>query len=299
MKRLGLFLRPSAVICVSVGLAGCGLLRVPANLIREAAKPKPAKQKADKEQSAHGLSSLAGGAEKSSLAGGVPAQFLDPSAKTTADGIFDFSAMTPGQGFTPKLAQWQRSVTEVMQSARKQGKLVLVFATHSAVDAANQMESTVLSTPNFVRTIAPSVLMLRVDYGDADTKGSETYAALKSKLSIRGFPTLCLLQPDGKALLHLTGYTSDSKGRYLQSLKDTIDRSPQIFEKRRKQLEGEGYRSWKDKTGKAVFAKLKTVDANLLTLTTEWGEDFKTFANRLSEEDQQWIETQRLARQRS
>lgn len=299
MKRAPGFLSILAIIGISLMQVGCSLLRIPASLARAATTTTKKKAKAKPEEEKHGLASLGGGTENSTLGtlqGGVPSQYQDPNAKTTADGMFDFSSLTPGQGFTPKLTQWRPSVTEVMRDARKQGKLVMVFATHNAVDAANQMESSLLSTPNFVRTIGSSLLLLRIDYADADTKRSQTYIDLKSKLNIRGFPNLSILQPDGKVLLRLSGYTSDSKGRYLQSIKDTLEHAPQILEKRRKDMEGSGYRNWKDKSGTPIFAKLKTVDANMLTFTTEWGEEFKTFLTRLSPEDQEWIEKERSKR---
>ena len=299
MRPVSRLLLAAAICGVGIASTGCSLLRIPASLARAATTSKPKKPKAKPEEEKHGLAALGGGSENSTLSplqGGAPSQYQDPNAKTTADGAFDFSSMTPGQGFTPKLTQWKQSLTEVMRDARKQGKLVMVFATHNAVDAANQMESTLLSTPNFVRMVGTSFLLLRVDYGDSDTKRSQTYTDLKSRLNIRGFPNLSILQPDGKVLLRLSGYTSDSKGRYLQTIKDTIEHAPQILEKRRKDLESSGYRYWRDKSGAPVFAKLKVVDANMLTLTTEWGEEFKTFANRLSPEDQAWIEARRNQR---
>ena len=63
---------------------------------------------------------------------------------------------------------------------------------------------------------------------------------------------------------------------------------------RRSKLEkAEGYRIWATKDGRPVFARLTALDANMGTFTGEWGDGFKTFLSRLSEEDQAWIAARR------
>lgn len=302
MKRLLHILGTSALL---VGLPACSLLRIPAALVREAAKPSTKKKTEKTEEEKRGLAGLGGGNENTKLAGapgGALPMFADPNAKTTADGLFDFSSISAPTGSAPRMMRWKRSVTEVMDEARHKGLLVVIFATHSAVDAATQMETQVLNNPTFLKLTASDILLLRVDYADSDTKRSEVYAELKRKLNIRGYPNLSIIQPDGKALLRLSGYAPgsvpgvNSKAICLQSIKETLEHAPQILAKHRKNLEPQGYRTWKDKSGRPVFARLKAVDANMLTFTTEWGVDFKTFESRLSDEDQAWIERLRARR---
>jgi len=188
---------------------------------------------------------------------------------------------------------WERSAAEAIAKARRQNALLLTVAGHNGVDLSKEMESNFLRSPEFRSMVEEGFVLLQIDYGDSETSRSPYYKSFKERLKLRGFPTLLITFPNGHEILRLKGYSSESKGVYLGSIRDAKERAPKLAAARRKEMEPSGYRMWTGQKGAAVFAKLTQLDANKVVLTTEWGDTINTFSNRLSEEDQAWIEAHR------
>jgi hypothetical protein len=105
---------------------------------------------------------------------------------------------------------------------------------------------------------------------------------------------LLVVLPDATEITRLSGYKTDYEKRYLESLQNAVGRAGKLTAERRAKLEkAGGYRMWRNKDGDPVFARLTSLDANMGTFTSEWGETFTTFLTRLSEEDQAWIAERR------
>jgi thioredoxin-related protein len=223
----------------------------------------------------------------------------DPAAPTTAPGateagLFDFSSMVSGQSRAPTTSLWQRSATVATKHARVTGTPLLIYATHRSSIRSQEMESTLMNSPAFQSMIQEKFVPLLVDYSDQETSRSPMYRELKSRFQVRGYPALVVAMPDGTEVAQFTGYKSDQQHRYLESLKNASIQAERQINERRAKLEKEGgYRMWKNKDGKPVFARLTELDANMGTFTGEWGESFKTFLTRLSDEDQAWIAERR------
>jgi hypothetical protein len=209
-------------------------------------------------------------------------------------GAFDFSGMLPGQAGTATQVTWQRSATLAGSKSRSTGLPLLIYATHTGSQPCHDMESTLMVSPGF-RTLAQErVIPLLIDYSDQDTSRSTMYRELKDRFNVRGYPVLIMTLPDGAEISRLSGYKKEYEKRYLESLQSAIGRAEKLTAERRAKLEKEDhYRTWKNKDGRPVFARLTALDANMGTFTGEWGETFKTFLTRLSEEDQAWIAERR------
>jgi hypothetical protein len=220
-----------------------------------------------------------------------------PSAATgDGGGMFDFSSMLPGQASAGGAVAWQRSATVAAKQARINGTPLLIYATHKSSVPSQQMERTLMASAEF-QALSEKFVPLLVDYSDQDTSRSDLYRELKNRYDLRGYPALIVALPDGTEVTRLTGYNVKTEG-IAKTYADTLQRSLTQVDKRtnerRASLErSEGYRLWKNKDGKPVFARLAALDANMGTFTSEWGESFKTFLSRLSEEDQAWIAERR------
>jgi hypothetical protein len=209
-------------------------------------------------------------------------------------GAFDFSGMLPGQAGAATQVSWQRSATLAASKSRSTGLPLLLYATHSGSQPCHDIESTLMMAPAFRALMQEKVIPLLVDYSDQDTSRSTMYRELKDRFNVRGYPTLIMTQPDGVEISRLTGYKKEYEKRYLESLQSAVGRAEKLTAERRAKLEkDQNYRIWKNKDGKPVFARLAALDANMGTFTGEWGETFKTFLTRLSEEDQAWIAERR------
>ncbi|QIF05544.1 thioredoxin family protein [Roseimicrobium sp. ORNL1] len=232
----------------------------------------------------------AGGAGAGAAAGGAAGE----------GGVFDFSnvVQTQVQGFGR--VGWHSSLTTATQDARRTGKPILILFTHQGSSAAQALENTLVLTPDFRTLVTEQFIPLRINYGDADTRQSPYYRDFKSKLEAKGYPTVVITLPDGTEIERIAGYNEKSAGEgsaytkaYLKRLEIAVADSKKAVDARRQKMESQRYRMWTSKDGSKVFARLDTLDANMATFTTEWGEPFKTFLTRLSEEDQAQIAARR------
>jgi thioredoxin-related protein len=224
-------------------------------------------------------------------AGGPAGGGTAPAA--TGGGLFDFSSMVPAQAGASTSTLWQRSVTLATKHARLTGTPLLIYATHRSSVRSSEMENTLMQAPAFQTLTKEKFVPLLVDYSDQETSRSLMYRELKARFQVRGYPALVVALPDGTEVMQFTGYKADQQGRYLESLQRACDQADRMTRERREKLEKDGYRLWKNKDGRPVFARLTALDANMGTFTSEWGEDFRTFLTRLSDEDQAWIADRR------
>ncbi len=209
-------------------------------------------------------------------------------------GAFDLSGMLPGQAGAATQVVWERSATVAGSKSRTMGLPLLIYATHTASQPCHDMEATLMMSPAFRTLARDNFIPLLVDYSDQGTRRSTMYRELKTRFDVHGYPALLVILPDGTEVSRLTGYKKENEKRYLETLQSAVARSEKLTAERRARLEKQGdYRVWKSKDGKAVFARLAALDANMGTFTGEWGETFKTFLTRLSEEDQAWIAARR------
>lgn len=226
------------------------------------------------------------GATAPSAPGGAPAG--------TDAGMFDFSSMLPGQAGAGTQVIWQRSATLAGSKSRLTGTPLLIYATHTASKPCQDIESTLMVSPGFRTLTQENFIPLLVDYSDQETQRTDLYRELKSRYDMRGYPALVVVLPDGTEVTRLSGYKTEYEKRYLETLQSAVKKAEKLTAERRAKLEKDGsYRLWKNKDGKPVFAQLTALDANMGTFTGEWGESFKTFLTRLSEEDQTWIAERR------
>ncbi len=211
-------------------------------------------------------------------------------------GMFDFSTVAQGSGAAGGKVAWKKSATEVLESARESGKPVFMYFSNNLIGMSNLVDTSLINNPGFAPLVQESCELLKLNYGEEDVRKSQYYIALRKRMSIKGFPTLIIVLPDGSEILRLKSFKPDNTTGYLGKIKDALSRKDKMITDRRAKLEKEGYRWWSASGGKKVFARLSKLDANQATFTREWGGEFQTFTSRLSEEDRLWIaEQQRKA----
>lgn len=232
-----------------------------------------------------------GGAGEDPSAGLANAQGGMPSS--TAPGMFDFSNMfAEGSAATGGL-NWKKSASEAIQESRRTGKPLLTLITHYNSKPAQDMETTLLHSNPFRELSEGKMVLLRVDFFQEEVRRSDYYLALKERLRSKGYPTLVLTLPDGTEVLKLSGYKKEYQESYMRQLKSAMETMEAKIQERRSKMASQGYRTWKGKVGREVFARLISLDANKATFLNEWGDEFESFTNRLSAEDQEWIEQRR------
>jgi hypothetical protein len=233
---------------------------------------------------------------KAAATSASPASGGDPAHGAAAGGdggLFDFSSMLPGQAGAGTQVVWQRSATDAGTKSRLTGTPLLIYATHSASKPCRDIETTLMVSPAFREMAQQSFIPLLIDYSDQETNRTPLYRELKSRFDF-SYPTLVVTLPDGTEVSRLKGYKPEYEKRHLEALHSAVTKAEKLVAERRAPLaKSGGYRMWTNKDGKPVFARLTALDANMGSFEGEWGEPFKTFLTRLSEEDQAWIAERR------
>lgn len=267
---------------------------------KKRSKQKEQQQEKPPEQGLRGLMNDPGtiaGASTGAMPGVPPGATVGGGSE---GGMFDFSNVVQTQAQNFGRVGWHSSLTTATQDARRSGKPLLILFTHQGSSSAQALENTLVLTPDFRTLVSDEFIPLRINYADTDTRQSPYYRDFKDRLNAKGYPTVVITLPDGTEVERIAGYNEKAAGEnsaytkdYLRRLRSAVEKSDKAVEERRQRLESQRYRTWTSKDGTKVFARLDKLDANMATFTTEWGEPFKTFLTRLSEEDQAQIATRR------
>lgn len=226
----------------------------------------------------------------------------NPSTATTsqpdageASPAFDFSSAFSGGGMTSRIVNWRRSGSDAASEARGSGMPLLIFLSNHTTPTAAMLE-TMLNTAPDAAVIGQHFIPLYIDFADKETRDSLYYRALLDRYKPRGYPVLLIALPDGTEVARQNGYAGETRTepdwrkRTLRFIESAVAQSDKAAAARRKRLEQQGYRTWTNVRGKPVFAKLDSLDANQATFTGEWGETFRTFTSRLSEQDRRELD---------
>jgi thioredoxin-related protein len=115
-------------------------------------------------------------------------------------------ALTAGAGELP----WQTDLPKAQQKAKAEKKLVMMDFTGSDwCPWCIKLNKEVFSTPEFIEYAKKNLVPVEVDFPNRKQQSAEQKKAnnaLKEKYSIQGFPTVVVLDGQGKKLATLEGY---------------------------------------------------------------------------------------------
>jgi thioredoxin-related protein len=107
-------------------------------------------------------------------------------------------------------AQWLTSVPDAQAQAKKENKLVLMDFTGSDwCSWCKKLDAEVFSKPEFADYAKKNLVLVQVDFPNnkeqsADLKKANQ--ALQEKYKVNGFPTLIVVNADGKIVWQQVGY---------------------------------------------------------------------------------------------
>ena len=211
----------------------------------------------------------------------------------------------------PKKGPWEESETVARQTAAREGKPILIWFTDSTRSPLCKMLSAELfSDPDFNKWAEDHIVRLRIDASAAvddrdlsldekitrQTEIRNYVKRLKKRYRVLGHPTVLMLNASGEVLWKDTGYKRGEADFLWGLIKQAEVASSHQYASWRKGLEAKGYREWKGKTGRKVFAKLLSYSEGSLILIEPGGERFRTHESKLSNDDRKWIEEQKALR---
>ena len=212
----------------------------------------------------------------------------------------------------PKKGPWEESETIARQTAAREGKPILVWFTDSQRSPmCKALTQELFGKADFGKWAEKHVVRLRVDSNVAASKESsmtmddwnnkksniqDYVKRMKKQYRVLGHPTVLLLNPSGEVLWKDTGYKRGQSDFYWGLIKQNEVASSSAYKSWRKGLEGKGYREWKGKGSRKVFAKLLSYAKGKLILVEPGGVRYKTDESRLSSNDRKWIDQQKALR---
>ncbi|MEP2776801.1 MAG: thioredoxin family protein [Luteolibacter sp.] len=212
----------------------------------------------------------------------------------------------------PKKGPWEESETIARQTAAREGKPILVWFTDSQRSPmCKALTQELFGQADFGKWADQHVVRLRVDsniaaskdpkmtmdeWDDMKSNVSDYVKRMKKRYRVLGHPTLLMLNPSGEVLWKDTGFKRGQADFLWGIIKQNEIASTSAYNGWRKSLEDKGYREWKGKGGRKVFAKLISYSEGTLVLVEPGGERFKTHESRLSSGDKKWIEQQKAMR---
>ena len=130
--------------------------------------------------------------------------------------LFVVSQVSAGEG------EWLTDLPAAQAKAKAEGKMVLMDFTGSDwCPPCKALHKNVLSTKEFLEFAKSRLILVEVDFPTRKPQSPElkkANEALQKKYSIEGFPTVIVLDKNGKKVFEKSGYGGDAK-TYLAKLK--------------------------------------------------------------------------------
>ncbi len=121
---------------------------------------------------------------------------------------------------------WMTSLPKAQAKAKAEHKLVMMDFTGSDwCPFCIRLKKTVLSSPEFAKYAKEHLVLVEVDFPHNKQQSAEVKKAnreLAQKYEIQGFPTIVVLNSDGKKVASVVGYDGSSPTTYLAHLKAKV-----------------------------------------------------------------------------
>lgn len=150
--------------------------------------------------------------------------------------LFWMLALAPvlafGEGKSSTPAGFTDNLDEALASAKASGKYVYVcFSGSDWCGWCKKLESEVLSKPAFVPAVEKDYELVYIDMPQnkalLSERAKEENPKLVKKYEVRGFPTVLILDGDGKTVSQ-TGYRAGGPEKYAKHLKALKKHAPEI-----------------------------------------------------------------------
>jgi thioredoxin-related protein len=206
---------------------------------------------------------------------------------------------------------WEQSETIAKRRAVREGKPLLIWFTDSARSPmCKALNEELLSTPDFEKWAAEKLIRLRVDanaqvddpdlaLGDKESRlvDIKNYVErMKKQYKVLGYPLMVLLNPGGEVIGRYRGYKRGDADFTWGLIKQGEAASAHACQAWRASLEKKGYREWRDRQDRKVFAKLTSYSNGNITLIEPDGTRSRTQESKLSDSDRAWINEQKKLR---
>jgi protein disulfide-isomerase len=117
---------------------------------------------------------------------------------------------------------WKTDLPKAMEQAKTEKKMVLLDFTGSDwCPPCKNLHKTVLTSEEFSKFAKDNLVLVELDFPKSKPQSEELKAAnkeLSKKYAIRGYPTIIVLDAEGKELFRKVGYSGTPAGEYVAEL---------------------------------------------------------------------------------
>lgn len=118
--------------------------------------------------------------------------------------------------------EWLTDLAKAQEKAKAEKKMVLIDFTGSDwCPPCKKLHSNVLASPEFAAFAKDNLILVEVDFPRSKEQSAElkkANAELKTKFEIKGYPTIIVLDGEGKELFKKVGYGGTPAKDYVEEL---------------------------------------------------------------------------------
>lgn len=127
--------------------------------------------------------------------------------------------------FAAPLAGWSEDLEKAMAQAKKEKKSVLVEFTGSDwCPPCMMMRKNVFSKEEFVKAASKKFILVELDFPKGDKALAEKNQPLAEKYKIEGYPTVILLDAEGKEFTRFFASDHPSSAAFLKHLDQALEK---------------------------------------------------------------------------
>lgn len=146
-----------------------------------------------------------------------------------------FAAFTLGasalvsSAFSAELEGWTPDLKKAFEQAKKEKKQVLVEFTGSDwCPPCIAMRKNVFSKKEFVEKASKDYVLVELDFPNGDKALKEKNEPYAKQYKIEGFPTVILMDPEGKEFTRFFASEYPKTDDFLKHLKDALDKKDKV-----------------------------------------------------------------------
>lgn len=203
---------------------------------------------------------------------------------------------------------WEQNIWVARKKSMREGKPTLIWFTNLRTSPrCKQLEKELFSQAKFQKWANEHLIRARVDesmeFGDRDLSLDQEQTLriefakyvrkLKNHYKVLGYPSLIMVDPQGRVVGRYRGYTAGQAELTWGMLRQGVAASAASYKAWSQQLTARGYREWRDLQGRKIVAKLVRYVDGTLHLVEPDGTRSKVHERTLSATDRHWIEEQK------
>lgn len=189
----------------------------------------------------------------------------------------------------PNSAVWEIDPRVAFVRAQREQRPLLLLFTADWNAKCLKLSEEVFSTKSFNEFVKGNAVICYLNYPRNQTDAHDLLRSWKERFKVMGFPNLLVFDPEGNVVREITGYTTGKPVSYFNELKEIVLPLTTATEERKAALRKKGFRDWKNREGKVLFASFVRWGGDLLTLRGVNGESWTIELATLSAEDQSLV----------